>query len=458
MSRVFFRALSILLFCLAVFSSTALADNPCSEYLYPPGNSYGYFMPTEDGTVGLYPAIASKDGFAYVCVKGASGFSVPLLRCLELGPTITDPPIIRSQTGLAATTRRIVLVDGYAVLAMGSLGLGLVDISNPDIMPYVSLTTTGDVCRDLALLGSDHVVTAEWSALRIYDLQNPASPVEIAGVPLSQARTVAVEGDLAFVACGNLGLAIVDISSPSVPFLVTQIPVGGFVDQVAADGNRVYLTGYLVDLVTVDVTTPDSPIVAHVLPLEGEPDAIVIRGGYAYITVDEALELLPPGAPFLDAMALVQLNQAGTPALVDYFFPSLNYSSIALGDDLLLLGETQPHSDLVLARLKCLDLSDVPDSPSTNLFLSTPWPNPFNPRVNIRFSLPADLPGRLMVHDLRGNLIAEVWRGIGTGRETNAVWNGVDQAGRACPSGTYGFMLTDGAGRQSAFVTGTLLR
>jgi hypothetical protein len=93
-----------------------------------------------------------------------------------------------------------------------------------------------------------------------------------------------------------------------------------------------------------------------------------------------------------------------------------------------------------------------------DLTLSDPWPNPFNPRVHLRFRLADGLTGRLRVHDLRGHLVADLWEGVGTGRETSVVWNGVDQMGRACPSGTYGFILSDSSGRQGSRVTGTLLR
>jgi hypothetical protein len=164
-----------------------------------------------------------------------------------------------------------------------------------------------------------------------------------------------------------------------------------------------------------------------------------------------------PELPDFDAMALVRLNKTGPPAVVDYYFPREDYSVIALGDDMVLLGgDIDPR--ITLAWLQCPDVSDVPVSPAANLSLSTPWPNPFNPRVNVRFSLPEDLAGHLRVHDLRGNLVAEIWRGTGTGREMNAVWNGTDKEGRACPSGTYAFILSDQAGRHSNRVTGTLLR
>ncbi len=204
---------SVFMFLILTIAPGALAET-CTEYLDPPGNSY---------------SMASGNGFVYICLHDGTQDSRSMLQCYDLGSSISTIPSFRSRIFLPTTSSGIVLMDEYAILAMGSLGLGLVDISNPDLMPEVSLTATGDGCRNLALLGADHVVTAEWSAVRIYDLRNPTAPVAISGVAVTQARTVAVSGDLVLVACGNLGLAIVDISNPSAPTLVKQVPVGGFV-------------------------------------------------------------------------------------------------------------------------------------------------------------------------------------------------------------------------------------
>ncbi|MEN8006604.1 MAG: hypothetical protein ABFS42_06280, partial [Candidatus Krumholzibacteriota bacterium] len=371
-------------------TQSVLAES-CRDYLPPPETSYGYSLGG-----GHYHAIASRGSYAYACIKDSD--PNPKIVCYGLGPNISQAPTIQDWLTLPATASRIVLVNDHAILALGYSGLGVVDISTPNQLPSLSLTATTDVCKDAALLGTTHLVTAEWSALRVYGLQDPTAPVEIAAATLSQARSVAVAGDLAFVACGSLGLAIVDVSNPVMPSLVIQFPVGGFVDQVAVEGDRVYLTGYLVGLVTVDVTTPSSPSVVGTLPLTGEAEAIVIRGGYAYLSVGEAIEM-SPGSPYFDGMALVRLNNPGSPMMVDYYFPTQNYSAIGLGDDRVLLGEFEAVSHLNMAPLQCPEVSDVPGPIPTDLSLSDPWPNPFNPRVSVRFDLPEGRPGRLVVHD-----------------------------------------------------------
>ncbi len=430
-------------------TQNVLAES-CQDYLPPPETSFAYSLGG-----GHYHAITSRGSYAYACIKDSN--PNPKMVCYGLDPYIGGIPSIQDWLTLPATATRIVLMDDHAVLAMGYSGLGTVDISIPNQLPSLSLTATTDVCRDVALLGSAHLVTAEWSALRVYGLQDPTAPVEIAAATLSQARSLAVAGDLVFVACGNLGLAIVDVSNLVIPTLLRQFPVGGFVDQVAVEGNRVYLTGYLLGLVTVDVTTPSSPSVVATLPLTGEAEAIVIRGGYAYLSVGEAMTIIPE-TPDFDAMALIRLNKPDSPVMVDYYFPTQNYSAIGLGDDRLLLGEFEDIAHFTMAPLQCPDVSNVPDPVPTDLSLSEPWPNPFNPRVSVRFDLPPGRPGRLVVHDLRGNLVTELWSGVGTDGETSVSWDGRDHAGRACPSGTYGFILSDNSGRQSSRVTGTLLR
>ncbi len=451
-----FAVLVIVGFLVTLPTASAMADIPCHEVLFQT-SSEAHFLPTGDGSISRYNAVASGDGFAYTIVKGSTSSWPSLFRCLELGSNLYMPPIIRSFVALPTASTRIVLMAGYAYLPLGSLGLGVIDISNPDHLPEPVLTGTPDVCRDAATWGTDYLVTAQWTALRIYDLQSPTAPEEISAVNLTQARTVAVANDLAFVACGNLGLAIVDIADVAAPQVIGTFPVGGLVDQVAVDGNRVYLTGYQVGLVTVDVTDPTSPLVVDTLPLEGEPEAIAIRGGFGYITVGEAIPVVP-GMPDFDAMALVRLNPWESPTLESYLFPTENYSSLALGEDLVLLGETEVTSDLVLAPLMCPAPSAIPDPGPAAVSISMPWPNPFNPRVTVRFNLPEGRLGRLTVHDTRGRMMTEVWRGNGGERDLQATWNGTDRQGRSCPSGTYFFRLTDSVGRQAASVRAVLLR
>jgi len=79
-------------------------------------------------------------------------------------------------------------------------------------------------------------------------------------------------------------------------------------------------------------------------------------------------------------------------------------------------------------------------------------PNPFNPRAEIVFAAPQ--AARLTIHDARGRRVLDVPVGE-TGRWT---WDGVDQDGRALPSGTYLLRLEAGGGRVLARQTATLVR
>lgn len=74
--------------------------------------------------------------------------------------------------------------------------------------------------------------------------------------------------------------------------------------------------------------------------------------------------------------------------------------------------------------------------PAPGVVALAAWPNPFNPRVNVAWSLPA--PGRLdlAVYDLRGRLVSRLVDGDAPA-EGHVAWNGADAAGRALPSGVY---------------------
>ncbi len=64
-------------------------------------------------------------------------------------------------------------------------------------------------------------------------------------------------------------------------------------------------------------------------------------------------------------------------------------------------------------------------------------PNPFNPKTTIWFEQPVSGKVSLAIYDLRGRVVGgKVWQQAPAGR-TEYDWNGLDQAGRALPSGVY---------------------
>ena len=100
-----------------------------------------------------------------------------------------------------------------------------------------------------------------------------------------------------------------------------------------------------------------------------------------------------------------------------------------------------------VASLNDKDFSLEGDTPLVRKLAMAVAPNPFNPRTEIRFALPADGDVQLQVFDARGTLVATLIDGsLGAGEHT-AVWNGTDRHGRHVASGVYFSSLRTDSGR-----------
>ncbi|MDY0110911.1 MAG: FlgD immunoglobulin-like domain containing protein [Candidatus Krumholzibacteria bacterium] len=65
------------------------------------------------------------------------------------------------------------------------------------------------------------------------------------------------------------------------------------------------------------------------------------------------------------------------------------------------------------------------------------WPNPFNPRVNVVFSLPVAQRIDAAVYDLAGRRVQTLHAGSLDEGDRRLQWNGCDQADRRAPAGVY---------------------
>ena len=85
------------------------------------------------------------------------------------------------------------------------------------------------------------------------------------------------------------------------------------------------------------------------------------------------------------------------------------------------------------------------ESPAQAIFgLLGAYPNPFNPRTEIRYSLAAAGRMELSVHDASGRLVKRLIAGQAEAGEHVATWNGDDARGSASASGIYFLKLSAG--------------
>jgi hypothetical protein len=78
------------------------------------------------------------------------------------------------------------------------------------------------------------------------------------------------------------------------------------------------------------------------------------------------------------------------------------------------------------------------------------WPNPFNPRVSIAWSIPRPGPLSITVFDLRGRRVTRLLEAPVSETEGTLQWNGQDDAGRGCASGVYFVQLRGADGERVA--------
>lgn len=102
------------------------------------------------------------------------------------------------------------------------------------------------------------------------------------------------------------------------------------------------------------------------------------------------------------------------------------YFGIAVGDELLIDG----------LRLE----GEIPTAAPVAIgapMLAPAVPNPFNPRTEIAFTLPAPARVRLQIHAVDGRRVRTLVAGDRPAGRQVVVWAGRDDAGRPLPSGTY---------------------
>ena len=167
----------------------------------------------------------------------------------------------------AGTGRRLVLLDPAN---------GLRELGHTAVYP--------DLVEGVAVQNNLAFVACGRGGVHIVDVSNRSAPLEVATVTArGPADGVAVSGATLYVANGPYGLLLHDISNPSQPVPLGSVFPTNNVLKVAVSGGLAYLAAAGAGLLVADVHDPSHPVELGTLATAGFSFDVAVNGSTAYV-------------------------------------------------------------------------------------------------------------------------------------------------------------------------------
>jgi hypothetical protein len=227
----------------------------------------------------------ATDGMVFAGEEGACTITaaVGTFSASAPGSVHKFAPAPRSFVDLGGPGNNIDVSGDHAYVAVGSIGLKVVDVSDRTAPQIVATLNLPGTANDVKLAGTRAYVAAGSAGLHVVDVSNPVSPRLIATFDTGgSALDVRPNGNLVYIADGPGGLAIVDVSTPDTPRLIGALAGIGTANGVDVAGGLALVANGPV-LRVVDVSNPANPRSIGTVNLPGDAQDVVARGTTAYV-------------------------------------------------------------------------------------------------------------------------------------------------------------------------------
>ncbi len=164
------------------------------------------------------------------------------------------------------------VVGDLAYVAGNLTGLQIYDMSDPANPVELSVVPMPERAWSVDVVGQYAYVGANFDGLYVVDISDPESPVITDSIGLYGAtHSVEVVDSIAYVGVGMGGLQLIDVSDPyDIEFRSVYDNTdryGGSIQVSYADSERVYCTDDVRGIFEIDVTDPENPTRRHVIQL-----------------------------------------------------------------------------------------------------------------------------------------------------------------------------------------------
>lgn len=188
-------------------------------------------------------------------------------------------------------------------MATGGDAFQVFDISNQDDPQEVASLGGWGPSNDVATTGTVALTAARYAGVLSFDLSDPTNPIEIGGIGTRRVEIVAISGDLAVAGTnGERGLQILDIADPAAPVELSFVPLSDLPRDVAIAGDIAYTALLNTGFAIVDLTIPSAPSVVDTINWSNQTNAVAVQDDLLLVGKNDRLliyDITVPTSPVL---------------------------------------------------------------------------------------------------------------------------------------------------------------
>jgi hypothetical protein len=141
-------------------------------------------------------------------------------------------------------------------------GLHVLDYSDGNYFEHRAVATDLLDLGAVAVQGNIVGIAGYYGLFQLLDISQPDSLQELGSLqlPSEDVNGIWLQGNLAYLACGDAGLFVVDISNTQSPQLLSQFDTPGEARDVALSGNVAVVADRDAGIAFVDVSVPSNPV------------------------------------------------------------------------------------------------------------------------------------------------------------------------------------------------------
>jgi hypothetical protein len=239
--------------------------------------------------------VSGGGGFDLACVGSYVYVTIGWAELKVIDVSNPRRPQLVHKLEMPSYAKAVAIRGSYAYVGAGNAGIQVLDVSDPREPRVVANIDTAGMVHDLVVAGDRAYATeTTWDRFEVIDIADPLHPAVLSSLNIGYPGGLAVAGDFAYVLTGGYddddSLDVFDVSDAAHPRLVGSAPGGGW--GIALSGQHAFVANGQLGLVVYDIADATKPQRLGQV-YAGSAFDVAIAGDLAYVgDYWEALQVL----------------------------------------------------------------------------------------------------------------------------------------------------------------------